>query len=277
MKVSALYIYPVKSCAGLSISTSTLLPRGLRNDRRFMLVNPEGDMVTQRAEPRLARVSTSIGTDGASFVLSTEEGEARVPFGHTDEDGPAGALAPAATIKVKVWKDVVDAELASEQASALVSSWLSQPVRLVRMPVTTQRVVDQKYAAPHDRVSFADGFPVLVANDASLRDLNGRMKAPVGMDRFRPNVVVDGLPPFAEEELGTLALGQAARLGLVKPCSRCSVVTVDQRTAERGKEPLATLATYRLRENETYFAMNALVRACGELRVGDAVAFTPGT
>ncbi len=274
--IQALYIYPVKSCAGVRVQESELLPLGLRHDRRFMFVDEETrTMVTQREEPKLCRVVLTVNQSANRLVLSTPDGTAQVWLGAADDDD-AGRTAPT-TVPVTVWKDVVPAELERGEPSELVSAWLGRRVILARMPPSMKRVVDQAYARPDDLVSFADGFPVLVANEASLHDLNARMAAPVGMERFRPNVVVSGLDAFAEEALGSLSLGATARVDLVKPCSRCSIVTVDPVTAERGKEPLATLATYRQREQKTYFAMNALVRARGAVRVGDPVAFTPLT
>ena len=216
-------------------------------------------------------------------MLSTPEGAAHAWLGA--DGGDPRHTAPS-TVPVTVWKDAVPAELVRGEPSELVSAWLGRKVVLVRMPIAMRRVVDQKYARPDDLVSFADGFPVLVANEASLRDLNARLETPVGMECFRPNVVIDGLPAFAEDQNGSLALGATARVELVKPCSRCSIVTVDPVTAVRGKEPLATLAKYRSRDaadsdgdgpkkKHTLFATNALVRAHGPVRVGDPVAFTP--
>ncbi len=271
--ISALYIYPVKSCAGVRLQASELGALGLLYDRRFMFVDEETrTMVTQREEPRLARVVVTVNPSAERLVLSTPDGTAHAWLGTVDKD--PRRTAPT-TVPVTVWEDVVPAELERGAASDLVSTWLGRKVILVRMPPVMRRVVDQTYARPDDLVSFADGFPVLVANDASLRDLNARLSVPVGMERFRPNVVVDGLPAFAEDQNGSLALGAAARVELVKPCSRCAIVCVDPATAAREKEPLATLATYRTREHKTFFATNALVRAAGPVRVGDPVAFTP--
>lgn len=287
--VSALYIYPVKSCAGVRLTQAELLTLGLRYDRRFMIVDADTrTMVTQRDEPRLAHVVATVNASAQRLSLSTPDGTAQVPLAAEADDAvDLGRTAPT-TVPVKVWDDVVPGEIQRGEPSDLLSSWLGRAVLLVRMPPAMKRIVDQTYARPEDVVSFADGFPVLVANEASLRDLNARLTTPVGMDRFRPNVVVDGLPAFAEEEIGTLSLGDTARLDLVKPCSRCSVVTVDPATAVRGKEPLATLASYRTRVDprirpaekngqKTFFAMNALVRSRGPVKVGDPVAFTPLT
>ena len=227
----------------------------------------------------MAKIVATVNMSAQRLVLSTPDGTANTWLAPEDEDG--GRTAPK-TVPVTVWDDTVPGELVPGEPSELVSSWLSRKVILVRMPPAMDRVVDQTYAKPDDRVSFADGFPVLVANDASLRDLNSRVEKPLGMERFRPNIVVDGLPAFAEEELGSLSLGSEARIDLVKPCSRCVITTIDPATAERGKEPLATLATYRSRRDakgklQAYFAMNALVRARGTVRVGDSVAFVRDT
>ena len=275
-RITALYIYPIKSCAGVRLQDSKLGLLGLAHDRRFMFVDAETrHMVTQREEPTMAKIVATVNASAQRLVLSTPHGTANTWLAPEDEDG--GRTAPK-TVPVTVWEDTVPGELVPGEPSELVSAWLSRNVILVRMPPAMDRVVDQTYAQPEDRVSFADGFPVLVANEASLGELNSRLEKPLGMERFRPNVVVDGLPAFAEEELGSLSLGAEARIDLVKPCARCVITTIDPATAERGKEPLATLATYRSRRDakgkmQTYFAMNALVRSRGTVRVGDSVAF----
>jgi uncharacterized protein YcbX len=140
------------------------------------------------------------------------------------------------------------------------------------MPPSTIRQVDLEYAKAGDHVGFADGFPVLIANLASLADLNAKLEAPVGIERFRPNVVIEGATAW-EEEAATHAQIGAVTFRTPKKCARCVVITIDQRTAETGKEPLKTLAVYRREGNKANFAMNAIPEAVGELRIGDPVTF----
>ncbi|HEY0780441.1 MAG TPA: MOSC N-terminal beta barrel domain-containing protein [Gemmatirosa sp.] len=270
MHISGLCLYPVKSLGAVAVREAPVDDLGLRGDRRWMLVDADGRFLTQREHAALALGRVALG-DGAALTLSVP---ALPPLRVT----PPPADAPRE--RVTIFGDVVDAVPAAPEAHAWASTWLGAPTRLVYMPDDARRAVDPRYAGPDDRTAFTDGYPVLVASTASLDDLNARLVAtgatPVGMDRFRPNIVVaadegEALAPYAEDDWRALRLGDGVRLAVVKPCARCVVTTIDQESAGRSREPLRTLAEYRRAGTKVLFAQNAVVRAGGVLRIGDAV------
>ncbi len=260
MRLTEIHVYPVKGARGIALTRSHVLVGGLRHDRRFMLVDEHGKFISQREHRRLALVTTAI--DGDALVIGAGEDRARVPL------GPEGT----AHRRVRIWHDAVDALEVAGEASALVSSFLGSRCALVFMPDQVVRPVDPRYALPQDRVGFADGFPVLLAAQASLDDLNAQLDTPVPMDRFRPNLVVAGGAAFDEDRHERVVVGGIA-FRMPKRCERCVVTTVDQATAEVGVEPLRTLARYRRVGNSVYFAQNLVPDAEGEVAVGDAVAY----
>ncbi len=271
MRVTGLFLYPVKSLGAVAVREAHVGDLGLEGDRRWMLVDADGRFLTQREHPALALGRVAVGAGGALTLAA--------PGLPPLDVAPPAAAAPR--VRVRVFTDVVEAAPAAAAAHAWASAWLGAPTRLVHMPADVRRAVDPRYAGPDDRTAFTDGYPVLVASQPSLDDLNARLAAagtaPVGMERFRPNVVVDAdagepLAPYAEDDWRTLRLGDEVRLAVVKPCARCAVTTVDQHSAARGTEPLRTLAGYRRVGTKVLFAQNAVVRATGPLRVGDPAA-----
>jgi uncharacterized protein YcbX len=265
--VAGLFVYPVKSCRGIAVSAWALEPRGLRHDRRLMIVDDEGCFLTQRVEPRLALVETAIH-DGHAPALSLSAPGMRllqIPLSDGEAEPRAGARR-----RVKVWRDEVGAVDCGEDAAAWISEWLGKRVSIVRMPDDVERAVSPKHGRPGDIVGFADGYPVLLASASSLDDLNGRLAEPVGMNRFRPNLVVSGAAPWAEDGWTLIRVGAVA-LRVVKPCDRCTVTTIDPQTAERGVEPLRTLATFRTKDNVVLFAQNCIPDSLGPIAVGDPV------
>lgn len=244
MHLSALHIYPVKSCRGLSISSAELDDHGLVGDRRFMIVTAaDGLFITQRSHPRLALIATAL--DPNALTLSTS-GHGSVTVGRALR--PTVGDKPRPTRLVTVWKSTVTAEDCGDEPAEWLSSFLGLPLRLVRMGGTYQRPNLKRAAQADDVVSFADSCPFLVISEASLADLNDRLVAkdeePLPMNRFRPNLVVAGCAPYAEDTWTRLRVGDVV-FRSAGPCARCVVTTTDQSTAERGKEPLRTLATYR--------------------------------
>ena len=262
--VAGLWVYPVKSLGGVRVAASPVGALGLDGDRRWMLVDADGWAVTQRERPGLARFAVALDAAGVTVTA---------PDGSTVRLAPALPGAPRRP--VRLFDDVIEAADCDRTADAWFSAHLGGPVRLVYLPDDVVRPVDPQYAAPGDRAPLSDGYPVLVASQASLDDLNARLAArgarPVGIERFRPNVLVAGTPAYAEDGWRTLEAGDVA-LALVKPCGRCSVTTVDPaRGAPDGPEPLRTLAEYRRAGSKVLFAQNAVVRATGTLRAGDPV------
>jgi len=264
IRVTALFTYPVKSCAAVSHESVSLDTRGAAWDRRWMVVAPDGTFLTQRLFPPLAVVQPSLGPD--ELALRTPSGaEVRVPL----------ARARGEALRVRVWEDECDAWDEGEAAARLLGDHLGTHARLVRMTDDFFRPVDPGYAPRPAAIGFADAFPLLVISGASLDELNRRLEergaAPVPMSRFRPNVVLSGTRSFAEDEWQVARIGETT-LDLAKPCGRCATTRVDQDRGEvAGREPLATLGTFRRQGTEVLFGRYAIHRAPGRLAVGDAV------
>ncbi len=260
MHISEINIYPIKSLKGIALESAVVEQRGLRFDRRWMLVDRDGTFMTQREFPLMATIETSFAG-----------GELRVSKGDT-LDIPylpdSGEHLP-----VTIWRDVDVRALAY---NGVVSEWFSEkigtPCKLVVMPDDTNRVIPEEYAVrPEDTVSFADGYPFLLIGEGSLADLNSRLASPIPMNRFRPNFVVHGSEPFAEDTWKRIRIG-STEFHIVKPCARCVITTVDQEKGEKGKEPLATLSSYRNVGGNVLFGQNLIPDiAGGTVRMGDEV------
>ncbi|HVU54557.1 MAG TPA: MOSC N-terminal beta barrel domain-containing protein [Puia sp.] len=261
LQVSALYIYPIKSLAGIPVRTATLTDKGFANDRRWMLVDENNHFLTAREYPEMALIRTELRQNGL-FVLSRDSSTFHVPL------QPSG---DACT--VKVWEDVCEARYVDAAVDTWFSRALNIPCRLVYMPETTQRKVDPDYAHQDEITSFSDGFPLLLIGQASLDDLNSRMSVPLPMERFRPNIVFTGGAPYQEDEMKKFKIGNITFYG-VKPCARCVMTTIDTSTGEKGKEPLRTLSQYRLKDKKVLFGQNLLIDSPfnpGPISIGDVI------
>jgi uncharacterized protein YcbX len=257
MRLSGITVYPVKSCRGERRTEATVEPWGLAGDRRWMVLDRDGMFLTQREEPALATITARPTEDG--IELLRDGVRVSVP-----KPGPA-----AERREVRVWRSTLPARVATAAAEAVLGPGL----RLVYMDDPRSRPVDSAYGLPDDRVSFADGYPLLLASEDSLADLDRRMPAPLPMDRFRPSVVVAGAPPWAEDTWRRIRIG-AVTFRVVKPCDRCVVTTTDQVTGARGAaggEPLRTLARFRRRGDKVFFGQNLVPDGVGTIRAGDAV------
>jgi uncharacterized protein YcbX len=261
--LSGLYVYPIKSCAGISLQSADLSATGLHHDRRWMLVDEAGGFMSQRAHPRMALISVQLSAWHLAVAAPGMPG-LEIPLQQDDEN----------TIDVRVWGDTNRGTLVGKEADHWFSEFLEFSCRLVRKPDDDPRLVDSSYAERGDQVSFADGFPFLLISEASLEDLNGRLEDPLLMNRFRPNLVVRGCGPYAEDGWGRLRIGGVS-FRVAEPCPRCAITTVDQSTGVRGKEPLRTLATYRNSEVGTVFGRNLIHDSLGTVCVGDPVETTP--
>jgi uncharacterized protein len=260
--LSELHIYPVKSLGGIALKEARVTERGLQHDRRWMVVDPAGRFLTQREHPKMATVWVDVGADSLSLAA---------PDRDTIDVAFESALAPE--LRVQVWSSEVDARAVSSEADGWLSGHLGTPCRLVHMPDSTRRACNPDYAGFDEVVSFADGYPFLVTNEASLADLNRRAGTDLPMNRFRSNLVVRGAEAWAEDHWKEFTIGEV-RFKVAKPCGRCQVTTTDQATGEvRGPEPLATLATFRDSEFGVRFGMNLVALGSGTLRVGDRVEF----
>lgn len=239
MNLSEINIYPIKSLGGISLNESVAEDRGLSLDRRWMLVNEKGDFFTQREFPKMATLKVLIADD--NLQISVENNSINIPFQPTTND----------KIKVKVWQSRCDAILYDDAVNSWFSDVLQTNCQLVQMPESTQRKVSSYYAIRkfQDVVSFADGYPVLLIGENSLNDLNEKLEKPIPMNRFRPNLVVKDSEAFAEDNWKKIRIGEAI-FHLVKPCARCVMTTIDQEKGiSDGKEPLKTLAKFRLKKS----------------------------
>jgi len=259
--LTGLFVYPVKSARGIALEEATLTDRGLRHDRRFMVVDADGRFVTQREEPALARLETALGRDTLTLALA----------------GVVSCAVPRAparreTRRVRVFTDDVDACDAGPEVAAFLTEALGRSLSLVYMPDRSHRRVDPKRAAETDIVSFADGFPYLLASESSLAALNESLHEPVTMARFRPNFVIAGTPAYAEDGFDALSVGGVPFRAL-KPCSRCVIVNTDQETGERGRGPLEALVRTHLVGNKAIFGQNLVARGAGTVRIGAEVTF----
>jgi MOSC domain-containing protein len=256
--VSALYVYPIKSCRGIRVQKWPVVARGFVADRRWMIVDADGSFVTQRELAQLALVDTAL--EGERLRV-TAPGRTDLVLPLTHEAGESR--------QVQIWEDR-GLGIVHELGSAWFSSYLGLPHELVYMPEHHRRQVNPRRALPGDIVSFADAYPFMLLSEASLADLNSRLDVPLTMARFRPNIVISGSPAFAEDGYAQVRIGEISFRG-PKRCERCAITTVDPLTAERGREPLRTLAQYRLEEQKIWFGMNLIHDNEGVLRVGDRV------
>jgi hypothetical protein len=261
LQVSEIYIYPIKSCRGIAVSSADVEARGLAGDRRYMLVDAKGRFLTQREHARMALV----------HVLS-EEGGYRIgapgqPSLHLPERLQAGT-----DCGVRIWRDNVQAVLAPEEFNIWFSQFMGFACGLVYMGDHDHRPVPNDSAQFDDEVSFADAAPLLLLSQGSLTDLNGRLARPVTMRQFRPNIVVDTEIPFAEDGWNAVSVG-GAEFAVAWPCSRCILTTIDPETGvkDAGGEPLETLKSYRRVGPRVMFGQNLIPRRHGAIRVGDSV------
>ncbi|MEV4337059.1 MOSC N-terminal beta barrel domain-containing protein [Streptomyces sp. NPDC049590] len=265
--VQSIHVHPVKAFRGVSPRTAVVEPWGLAGDRRWTLIDDGGKVVTQRESPRLA-LAAAEPLAGGGVRLSAP---GRQPL-------TVEVPEPAETIPVDVFRTKVEAVPAAAAAHAWCSAYLGTEVRLVHMDdPAVRRPVVPEYALPGETVNFADGFPVLVTTVASLDALNSLIaggphaqEGPLPMNRFRPNLVVAGTEPWAEDDWTRISVGDVV-LRVARPSARCVVTTTDQDTAARGREPLFTLARHRKDGGKVLFGQNLVPLAPGTVRVGDPV------
>lgn len=259
--LSSLHIYPVKSLKGLSLQEIHTTPKGPGMDRRWMVVDRDGRYLTQRIHPKMALIAVNYENNVLTIIIPGCSPITLVNF----EQGSKRS--------VTVWKDTLEAVDQGDHIAEVLSTFLSVSCRLVFMPDSVFRRVDQDYSSnPLDDVSFADGFPFLLTTEASLDDLNLRLSSKVLMNRFRPNLVIAGCEPFEEDNWKTIKIGTCV-FKAIKPCARCRIITVDpdMGIADPKGEPLVTLSTYRKREARIIFGQNLVQTEGSALRVGDPV------
>lgn len=267
MQISEINIYPIKSLGGISLNEAVVEEKGLKYDRRWMLVDDNGRFFTQREFPQMATLKVSLESN--DLKISNGNDSLLIPFSE-NEDGEE--------IEVVVWNSKLTARTAKNDINEWFSDALQTNCRLVQMNKNSKRPVNPNYAVhtDQDTVSFADGYPFLLIGESSLDDLNSRLENPLPMNRFRPNFVVKGADPFAEDNWKKIKIGNEI-FYIVKPCERCVMTTVNQdKGVSEGKEPLKTLATYRLvkkdGESKILFGQNLIAEKAGEtIKIGDKV------
>jgi uncharacterized protein len=268
LHLSEIWIYPIKSLGGIRLSSSKVMEKGLEYDRRWMLIDENNTFMTQRVFNSMALFRLSVPTGKAGiqdsrFKISFKDDSIELPFIHS-------------TIPIEIKTNVWDDEVTTFEVSKVHSQWFSERLemkcKLVSFPESNSRPVDARFKINNENVSLADGYPVLIIGQSSLDDLNNRLEKKVPMNRFRPNLVFTGGQPYEEDTWRNFSVGKNKFTG-VKPCSRCVLTTIDQQTGEKGKEPLATLAKYRQRENKIYFGQNVLAIDNDEIYEGDEIIF----
>lgn len=240
---------------------SNLEERGLKHDRRWMLVDKQGLFLTQRTFPKMALLQVEVTEDGLLVFLKKDKSKKiQIPFLPQTGD----------FLLVTIWDDEVIGQIVDAKVSAWFSEILGMECDLVIMPESTERKLPQKYAINNESVGFADAMPYLLIGQISLDDLNSRLENPVPMDRFRPNLVFVGGMPYEDDAWDKVQVGDAL-FKITKPCARCVLTTVNQETAEKGKEPLKTLASFRTFDHKVMFGQNMLLLKGDSIRVGDEV------
>lgn len=253
--ISELFIYPIKSCAGTAANSFELDRFGPAHDRRWMIVDERGVLITQREVSRMAQIKPTLAESGLHISYKDQSLSVSTPFSGSPK-------------AVHVWADTVQAHDAGEAAAEFFSSILERTASLVWMPETTERQVKHSNANAGETVGFADAFPLLLISQASLDDLNSKLDQPVPMNRFRPNIVVQGCEAFAEDSWSTLT-SENSVLNVVEACSRCVMPSIDQASAEKNSAILRMLANYRRgADGKTYFGQNLLYQGNACLSVG---------
>jgi len=258
--LSEINIYPIKSLAGISLLSSEVEERGLKYDRRWVLVNESNTFFTQRDFPEMALIIVAVVQEGLKLQHKTKIVEPLLipfEFDHSKTD------------KVVIWDDTVKGKFYNTQIDSWFSEIIGIKCHLVKMPESTRRIVDTSYAK-NKIVSFADGYPFLIIGQSSLNDLNSRLEVPLPMNRFRTNFVFTGGQPFEEDNWKKFNVGNVI-FQAVKPCARCVITTTNQETAERLHEPLLTLSKYRKFDNKVMFGMNLVCESTGQIEVGDKI------
>lgn len=258
LKLTEIWLYPIKSLAGISLTSARIQEKGMQYDRRWMLLDSHGMFMTQRTFPMMALLQPVIN-DGIITIAKKHETKAGLSFSLASP--PMGKR-----FRTKIWDDDVDVAEVSPEISAWFSDSLNLQCHLVTFPEANPRRVRNS----DKHVSLADAYPYMVVGQRTLDDLNARLSIPLPMNRFRPNFVFTGGEPFEEDNWKAFKIGTAG-FTTAGPCARCTITTIDQETIEAGREPLLTLATYRKTGNKILFGQNLIATTPGEVFVGDII------
>jgi len=260
LTLSEIFIYPVKSLGGIGVDSAIAEERGLKYDRRYLLVDENGIFITQRDFPELALLKLSFNESGFK-VLNTKDGsQTLIPL---ESDSKKN-------MTVTIWDDVCNAVQVNQDLDDWFSNAVNKKVSLVYMPDDEKRIVEKTYINEDHLVSFADAYPFLIIGKSSLNDLNTRLVNPIPMNRFRPNLVFAGGNAYEEDNWKDFKIGNA-EFKAVKPCARCVITTTDQNTAQRSSEPLKTLSDYRKANNKVMFGMNVVCNKTGVVSINQKI------
>ena len=261
MKISQLVIYPIKSLGGVSLSSSEITDRGLKFDRRWMLIDETGRFISQRTVAQLALLRVELEENGLKvFHVQNPDDFIGIPY---NEKG-------SSTIQVQIWDDSCLALHVDQKFDEWFSKKLEIECRLVHMPDNSQRLLTPPHRNKEEINSFSDSYPFLMIGESSLVDLNNRMAEAIPMNRFRPNIVFSGGTPYFEDEMGHFIVNNIHFYGM-KLSSRCNLPTINQEDATKGKEPVKTLSQYRKINNKIYFGQNLVHEGNGSISVGDSI------
>jgi uncharacterized protein len=261
LTVSELFIYPIKSLGGISVSSAKVTERGFEYDRRWMLVDLNNRFITQRELPEMALLQAELTPQGLKvFHKENINSQITIPF----------IQAVNEELTVQIFEDSCKAVPVSKTADEWFSKMLRVKCRLVYMHNSSKRFVDKRYANNNEITGFSDAYPFLILGQSSLDDLNKRLIHPLPVNRFRPNIVFTGGTPYEEDTMQEFVINKISFYG-VKLCSRCAITTVNQDDASKSKEPLKTFASYRQKNNKVYFGQNLLAKGYSSIKVGDQI------
>jgi uncharacterized protein YcbX len=263
LRVSQLYIYPIKSLGGIALNNAQVTDRGFQYDRRWMLVDHDNLFISQRQVHQMALLKPSLTDKGIKVTHSVNQSSYTIPFNQTKSE----------FAEVTIWDDTCTGQFVSDEADEWFSSILGISCRLVYMPDETHRITDQRYTSEDSITSFSDAYPFLLIGQSSLDDLNSKLAETLPINRFRPNIVFTGGEPYQEDTMHTFTIGDITFRG-VKLCARCVMTTIDQENGTSGKEPLKTLARYRSKNKKIMFGQNLSHQGLGDIRVGDQLQVT---
>lgn len=260
--LSEINIYPVKSLGGISLISSEVEERGLKYDRRWLLVDEHGIFMTQRDFPHMALIELSLSETHLTAISKNDKSSSPlfIPLQNDSNEKTS----------VTIWNDQCEALIIGKEYDEWFSGLLKTKCRLVYMSEDERRIVEKKFITEEITVSFADAYPFLIIGQSSLDNLNSKLNVKLPMNRFRTNFVFTGGDPYQEDTWKDFNIGDV-RFKAVKPCARCVITTTDQETAERKDEPLRTLSTYRKIGNKVMFGMNLIAYADGTVSVGDKI------
>jgi uncharacterized protein YcbX len=260
-KISELYIYPVKSLGGIKLAKAIITDRGIKHDRRWMLIDPNNRFISQREFAKMALLKTDITDEYLTVTNTSDNSSINIPLTPVKNE----------VIQVTIWDDTCTGQLVSDDINAWFTNALGRDIRLVYMPDSTARFTEPAYSPADSITSFSDAYPFLLIGQSSLDDLNKRLNSQLPINRFRPNIVFTGGAPYQEDIMNSFTINNIAFNG-VKLCARCIMITIDQTDASIGKEPTKTLASYRAKNNKIYFGQNLVHRGSGTISVGDELA-----